>query len=125
MSHINICCLHVCIATTDSAGRLSVGCDVLDSSLQGGLLVPGLTEIAGTSAAGKTQLCLQLCLTSQLPRECGGLEAGEGCAGFTLAHYGNSYIARPRVDLHTHILYLQLYMQFSLAVFCMKPSVLT
>jgi DNA-repair protein XRCC3 len=53
-----------------------VGCDVLDSSLQGGLLVPGLTEIAGTSAAGKTQLCLQLCLTSQLPRECGGLEAG-------------------------------------------------
>ena len=60
----------------DLSGRLSVGCAMLDSSLRGGLLVPGLTEIAGTSAAGKTQLCLQLCLTAQLPREHGGLDAG-------------------------------------------------
>ena len=58
-----------------------MGCGLLDSSLRGGLLVPGLTEISGTSAAGKTQLCLQLCLTSQLPREQGGLDAGEGVAG--------------------------------------------
>ena len=57
-------------------GRLGVGCAVLDSRLRGGLLVPGLTEIAGTSAAGKTQLCLQLCLTCQLPRTQGGLATG-------------------------------------------------
>lgn len=57
-------------------GRLSVGCDMLDCSMRGGLLVPGLTEIAGTSAAGKTQLCLQLCLTVQLPRTHGGLDGG-------------------------------------------------
>ena len=38
--------------------------------------MPGLTEIAGTSAAGKTQLCLQLSLTVQLPRSHGGLAGG-------------------------------------------------
>lgn len=65
-------------------GRLSVGCDMLDCSLRGGFLVPGLTEIAGTSAAGKTQLCLQLCLTVQLPRTHGGLDGGNlvTCQGF-------------------------------------------
>ena len=58
-------------------GRLSVGCTTLDSILKGGLLVSGITEIAGTGAAGKTQLCLQLCLTVQLPKTHGGLGAGE------------------------------------------------
>ena len=43
--------------------------------------MPGVTEVAGTSAAGKTQLCLQLSLTAQLPPQRGGLEAG------TLASY--------------------------------------
>ena len=60
-----------------NSGRLSVGCAILDAGLRGGLLVPGLTEIAGTSGAGKTQLCLQLCLTVQLPREHGGLNTGQ------------------------------------------------
>lgn len=58
-------------------GRLSTGCVSLDAVLQGGLLVPGINEIAGMSAAGKTQLCLQLCLTVQLPLELGGLNGGE------------------------------------------------
>lgn len=58
-------------------GWLSTGCPVLNKTLRGGLLVPGVMEIAGTSAAGKTQLCLQLCLTVQLPRDKGGLEGGE------------------------------------------------
>jgi len=56
--------------------RLGLGDFVLDSFLRGGLLVPGLTEIAGESAAGKTQLCLQLCLAVQLPSEYGGLGSG-------------------------------------------------
>ena len=53
-----------------------MGCPVLDSFLRGGILVPALTEIAGNSAAGKTQLCLQLSLCVQLPRQQGGLEGG-------------------------------------------------
>ena len=74
------CSIQVCKSApmyVSVAGRLSVGCGLLDSLLRGGLLVSGLTEIAGTSAAGKTQLCLQLCLTSQLPRSHGGLASGE------------------------------------------------
>ena len=42
----------------------------------GGILTQGITEISGESAAGKTQLCLQLCITVQLPREQGGLSGG-------------------------------------------------
>ena len=42
----------------------------------GGLLVPGVTEIVGTSAAGKTQICMQLSLAVQLPPEQGGLDGG-------------------------------------------------
>ncbi|KAL8585130.1 hypothetical protein ACOMHN_013146 [Nucella lapillus] len=56
--------------------RLSTGCPLLDQALRGGLLVGGITEIAGESAAGKTQLCLQLCLTVQLPLSQGGLDGG-------------------------------------------------
>ena len=43
----------------------------------GGLLLRGITEIVGESAAGKTQLCLQLCLSVQLPIKHGGLNGGE------------------------------------------------
>ena len=43
----------------------------------GGLLLRGITEIVGESSAGKTQLCLQLCLSVQLPIKHGGLNGGE------------------------------------------------
>ncbi|XP_006879225.1 PREDICTED: DNA repair protein XRCC3, partial [Elephantulus edwardii] len=56
--------------------RLSLGCPVLDRLLRGGLPLDGITELAGHSAAGKTQLALQLCLAVQLPRQHGGLGAG-------------------------------------------------
>ena len=39
--------------------RLSLGCPALDAATQGGLLTRQLTEIAGESGSGKTQLCLQ------------------------------------------------------------------
>ncbi|XP_058423801.1 DNA repair protein XRCC3 isoform X3 [Diceros bicornis minor] len=55
--------------------RLSLGCPVLDGLLRGGLPLDGITELAGRSSAGKTQLALQLCLAVQLPRRHGGLEA--------------------------------------------------
>ncbi|XP_038193854.1 DNA repair protein XRCC3 [Arvicola amphibius] len=56
--------------------RLSLGCPVLDQFLGGGLPLEGITDLAGRSSAGKTQLALQLCLTVQFPRQYGGLEAG-------------------------------------------------
>ena len=49
---------------------------LMDTLLSGGLVVPGINEIAGNSGAGKTQLCLQLCLNVQLPAELGGLNGG-------------------------------------------------
>ena len=49
---------------------------MLDSHLSGGVLVPGVTELSGVSGAGKTQLCMQLCLVAQLTREQGGLNGG-------------------------------------------------
>lgn len=42
----------------------------------GGIISRGITEIAGESASGKTQFCLQLSLTVQLPEENGGLAGG-------------------------------------------------
>ncbi|XP_007518411.2 DNA repair protein XRCC3 isoform X4 [Erinaceus europaeus] len=56
--------------------RLSLGCPVLDAVLGGGLPLEGVTELAGISSAGKTQLALQLCLAVQFPLRHGGLEAG-------------------------------------------------
>jgi len=53
--------------------RLSLGDYGLDGFLGGGLLTRGLIEISGESATGKTQLCIQLCLSVQLPVEFGGL----------------------------------------------------
>ncbi len=47
--------------------RLTLGCSVLDRAMGGGLLTRGITEVFGESGVGKTQLCLQLCLTAQLP----------------------------------------------------------
>ncbi|KAF9113398.1 DNA repair protein xrcc3 [Mortierella sp. AM989] len=53
---------------------LSLGDPILDTALGGsGFMTRGITEIAGESAVGKTQLCLQLCLTVQLPLHMGGL----------------------------------------------------
>ncbi|XP_049947389.1 DNA repair protein XRCC3-like isoform X1 [Schistocerca serialis cubense] len=55
---------------------LSVGCKILDDFLRGGIKVCGITEVAGESSCGKTQLCLQLALTVQYPLSIGGLRAG-------------------------------------------------
>ena len=44
---------------------------------EGGVLTRGITEVAGESASGKTQLCMQLCITVQLPKEMHGLDSGK------------------------------------------------
>jgi DNA repair protein RadA len=47
----------------------------LDDLLEGGVEVGSLTELIGEFGAGKTQLCHQLAVMVQLPRERGGLGA--------------------------------------------------
>uniref|UniRef100_A0A8C5QGJ1 DNA repair protein n=1 Tax=Leptobrachium leishanense TaxID=445787 RepID=A0A8C5QGJ1_9ANUR len=56
--------------------KLSLGCKILDSLLRGGIPLVGISEFAGESSAGKTQIGLQLCLSVQYPVEYGGLGAG-------------------------------------------------
>ncbi|VDH91251.1 DNA-repair protein XRCC3 [Mytilus galloprovincialis] len=58
--------------------KLTTGCKSIDEALRGGLLSHGITEISGESSAGKTQLCLQLCLNVQLPITLGGLSGALG-----------------------------------------------
>ena len=53
---------------------LSLGCPALDALLSGGVPRRGITELAGESGSGKTQLCLQMALESA--RATGH---GEGC----------------------------------------------
>ncbi|CAG8565434.1 18638_t:CDS:2 [Acaulospora morrowiae] len=55
---------------------LSTGDNQIDKIIGGGILSRAITEIVGESSVGKTQLCLQLCLTVQLPEELGGLNGG-------------------------------------------------
>ena len=52
---------------------LSTGAANLDELLGGGLRPPLVLELAGPPASGKTQLCHQLAVMVQLPREKGGL----------------------------------------------------
>lgn len=53
--------------------RCTTGCRSLDRLLGGGIETQSLTEFIGPYAAGKTQICFTLCVTSQLPIEKGGL----------------------------------------------------
>ncbi|XP_075007084.1 DNA repair protein XRCC3 isoform X2 [Calonectris borealis] len=61
---------------TSQHQKLSLGCSVLDNLLKGGIPLVGITELAGESSAGKTQISLQLCLCVQYPYKYGGLECG-------------------------------------------------
>ncbi|VDI19432.1 DNA-repair protein XRCC3 [Mytilus galloprovincialis] len=58
--------------------KLKTECKSIDEALRGGLLSHGITEISGESSAGKTQLCLHLCLNVQLPFTLGGLSVSVG-----------------------------------------------
>ncbi len=53
--------------------RLTTGSKNLDKLLCGGL-EPGITELIGAYGTGKTQICLQACLTVQLTPNRGGLD---------------------------------------------------
>ena len=58
-----------------STQKCTFGCPVLDRCLGGGIPCNSITEIVAESGCGKTQLCLQLALSAQLPPSLGGLSA--------------------------------------------------
>ncbi|GAB2267446.1 hypothetical protein Dimus_002429 [Dionaea muscipula] len=53
----------------------TLSCPVLDRLLAGGIPCNSVTDIVAESGSGKTQLCLQLLLSSQLPASVGGLSS--------------------------------------------------
>jgi DNA repair protein RadA len=57
-----------------NVGKLTTGCSSLDRLLNGGIETQSLTEFYGEFGTGKSQICHQLCVTAQLPKEMGGLE---------------------------------------------------
>lgn len=48
-------------------------CEALDNLLGGGVPLRAITEVSGTPGVGKTQLCLQACVSVQLPSSVGGV----------------------------------------------------
>jgi len=57
-----------------SIGRITTGSKNLDRLLGGGIETKSITEFYGEFGTGKTQICHQLCVNVQLPKEKGGLE---------------------------------------------------
>jgi DNA repair protein RadA len=55
--------------------RITTGTENLDELLGGGMETGNITELYGEFRTGKTQIAHQLCVTVQLPREEGGLDA--------------------------------------------------
>lgn len=61
-------------ATRQDHMQLSTGSKDLDKLLDGGIETGSITEIFGEFRTGKTQLCMHLCITAQLPSDQGGAE---------------------------------------------------
>ncbi|MFX1251551.1 MAG: DNA repair and recombination protein RadA [Promethearchaeota archaeon] len=54
--------------------KITTGSQNLDEILGGGISTGGITEFSGSYGTGKTQLAFQLCITTQLTEDRGGLE---------------------------------------------------
>ena len=54
--------------------RLTFGSNNLNKLLGGGLETQAITEFVGEFGSGKSQICMQLAITTQLPTKDGGLE---------------------------------------------------
>jgi RecA/RadA recombinase len=67
-------CYSLLHRTREMPNTLSLGSEVLDFALNGGFRTRCISEIAGESSAGKTQMCMQLLVQTVLPRRLGGLE---------------------------------------------------
>ncbi len=59
-----------------SIGKVSTCTDALDELLGGGVETQAVTEVYGEFGSGKTQLCHTLCVSTQKPKEEGGLDGG-------------------------------------------------
>lgn len=59
-----------------NAMKLTTGCKVLNELLDGGVETQAIVELIGEYGTGKSQICMMLSATCQLPRERGGLEGG-------------------------------------------------
>lgn len=57
-------------------GRITTGSDNFNELLTGGIETKSITEFFGDFGSGKTQICLTLCVTCQLPPDQGGVGAG-------------------------------------------------
>jgi DNA repair protein RadA len=55
-------------------GKITTGSIALDNLLGGGVETQAITELFGEFGSGKTQICHQLAVNVQLPRDAGGLE---------------------------------------------------
>jgi RAD51-like protein 2 len=55
--------------------KITTNCEALDKALNYGFPIGKICEIYGEAGTGKTQLCMQLCCTVQLPRSIQGLES--------------------------------------------------
>ena len=55
-------------------GKITTGSKALDDLLGGGVETQAITELFGEYGSGKTQICHQLAVNVQLPKEKGGLE---------------------------------------------------
>ncbi|MDA4111650.1 MAG: DNA repair and recombination protein RadA [Thaumarchaeota archaeon] len=55
--------------------RITTGSKNLDDLLAGGIETQAVTEFYGEFGSGKTQICHTLCVTSQLPKDKGGLSS--------------------------------------------------
>ena len=56
-------------------GHITTGSKTLDELLGGGLESQSIIELFGEFGSGKTQIVYQLCVTTQLPKEQGGLDS--------------------------------------------------
>lgn len=65
--------------------RISMGCRALDDILGGGMETKSITEMHGEFRTGKTQLCMTMCVTCQLPCSQGGAEGQYATFGNGLA----------------------------------------
>lgn len=52
--------------------RITSGCRAIDKILDNGISNVEITEIWSEAGSGKSQLCLQLAVTVQLPKHLGG-----------------------------------------------------
>ncbi|KAI6661008.1 DNA repair protein XRCC3-like [Oopsacas minuta] len=85
--------------------KLSTGSACLDSVLGGGIIYPGLVEIAGESGAGKTQLCLQLAISTQLPVEMNGVGSDRSIAYICTEDHFPSMRFKELVEARSALLY--------------------